>query len=356
MAAPKSQMKAVKSEMSLQSSQAEPPSRLIQLRNKGSQVIVDTKGKAVEVAELVTVKTQAAKVHAVEGITSIKDKTSATLLGSKRLVAEKTKQGLEKAQATKTAAAEQVKAFWSATGTKYQQFRSKGIKAWVVENVKTAAETASSAVQTVRTAASKQYVRAISAVSTNLKHGKDAARSRASALLAAAKTAHADTMKTSVRAVETAKVKALEVSSKAKTAAKDGHVQATAAGVAGGAATLGATGAATGLAAGSALGAAVGLVPALFTFGLSIPIGAAIGGGAGLAVGTTVGAAAGAVGGGATGYGVYAKKDDIASLKDGAMTQVSSSVDLAKAKATASGNFLKDKAAEARARLVSKKD
>merc|ERR1711862_365700 len=120
-------------------------------------------------------------------------------------------QCLKKARETKTAATEQVKALWSATGTSYQQLRSKGVKAWVIENVKTAAEAASSAVQTVRTAASKQYVRAISAVSTNLKYGKDAARSRASAFLAAAKTAYADTMKTSVKAVETAKVKALEL-------------------------------------------------------------------------------------------------------------------------------------------------
>lgn len=80
------------------------------------------------------------------------------------------------------------------------------------------------------------------------------------------------------QAVASAKAKTLEISSKAKNVAKDGHVQATAAGVCGGAAALGATGGATGLTAGAVVGAALGVVPAIFTFGLSIPLGAAIGG------------------------------------------------------------------------------
>eukprot|EP00441_Pelagodinium_beii_P040052 CAMPEP_0197626232 /NCGR_PEP_ID=MMETSP1338-20131121/5294_1 /TAXON_ID=43686 ORGANISM="Pelagodinium beii, Strain RCC1491" /NCGR_SAMPLE_ID=MMETSP1338 /ASSEMBLY_ACC=CAM_ASM_000754 /LENGTH=495 /DNA_ID=CAMNT_0043196755 /DNA_START=69 /DNA_END=1556 /DNA_ORIENTATION=+ len=348
MAAAKSQMKAVKSERSLQSSpvEAEVPSRLSQLRSKGSQALVDTKSKAVEVAELATVKAQAAKVQAVDSLTSMKDKTSATLQSTKQSVVDRTSQTVQKVQAAKTAAAEQAQTVRAATGASYEKLRSNGVKAWVTENVQTAAGMASSAFQTLRASASKQYASGITAVSNSLKSGKDAVRSRAAALLEAVKGGYADTVKASVKAVETAKVKAVEVSSKAKTAAKDGHVQATAAGVAGGAATLGATGAATGLAAGSILGSAIGIVPALFTFGLSIPIGAAIGGGAGLAVGTTVGATAGAVGGGAAGYGIYTRKDDIASLKDGAMTRILSSVDLMKGKAMAPATFFKEKTSE----------
>jgi len=340
----KSQMKAVKSERSLQSTPQAEPSRLSQLRDKGSQILVDSKAKAVEVAELATVKAQAAKVQTIESISSMKNKTTATLSSTK-----------QKAQAAKTAAAEQGQTLWSATTESYGRLRSNGIKAWVTENVKTAAGMISGTAQTLRATVSSQCSQALAAVSKSLESGKQATRSRAAALLATTKAAYADTVKASVKAVETAKVKAVKVSSQAKTAAKDGQVQATAAGVAGGAATLGATGAATGLAAGAALGAAAGLVPALFTFGLSIPIGAALGGGAGVAVGTTVGAAAGAVGGGAAGYGAYAKKDEIKELKNGAMSKVSSGVDLVKTKATASASFIKDKASETRARLAPKR-
>merc|ERR1711963_1298540 len=139
----------------------------------------------------------------------------------------------------------------------------------------------------------------------------------------------------------TAKVKAVKVSSQATTAAKDGHVQATAAGVAGGAATLGATGAATGLAAGTALGAAVGLVPALFTFGLSIPIGAAIGGGCGLVAGTTVGGTTGFMGGGAVGYGAFTRREEI---KTG--------LSAAKTKVKEGAGYVKDTGLSLRARIV----
>merc|ERR1712048_818306 len=74
----------------------------------------------------------------------------------------------------------------------------------------------------------------------------------------------------------------------------------------------GGAGGAVGLTTGAVAGGVVGLLPALFTFGLSIPVFAIVGGGAGLCVGTAVGSTTGAVGGGATGYGIYGKRSEIA--------------------------------------------
>lgn len=154
------------------------------------------------------------------------------------------------------------------------------------------------------------------------------------------------------QAVTSAKAKTVEISTKAKNVAKDGHVQATAAGVCGGAVALGATGGATGLTAGVVVGAALGVVPAIFTFGLSIPLGAVIGGGTGLAVGTTVGATAGAVSGGAASYGAYARKDEINEMRTRAVSRVSSGVDLVRGKAVASVDYVKSQATLVRARFA----
>jgi hypothetical protein len=128
-------------------------------------------------------------------------------------------------------------------------------------------------------------------------------------------------------AVSLVKGKVAMLGMEASMIAKDGKFQAASAGVVGGAALLGGGGGAAGLLTGSVLGAACGILPAVFTFGLSIPIAAAFGGTAGLAIGTAVGSAAGAVGGGATGYGLYVKKDAIKArasyIKDGATSKVS---------------------------------
>merc|ERR1719436_1939341 len=144
-----------------------------------------------------------------------------------------------------------------------------------------------------------------------------------------------------IQTATTTKAKTMEIASN-KT------VQVTAASAAGGAVTLGATG----LATGGALGAAIGLVPALFTFGLSIPIGAAIGGASGLVVGTAVGSTAGALGGGATGYGVYTKKDDIRNGAVSALTTAHDCADYVKVKAHESTGFAHATALKLKTRVV----
>merc|ERR1719410_164625 len=125
-----------------------------------------------------------------------------------------------------------------------------------------------------------------------------------------------------------AKAKIIEVVS-------DKGVQATAASAVGGGSVLGAGGAATGVAVGGAVGAAVGVVPAIFTFGLSIPFCAVLGGGCGLATGTVVGGSAGAAVGGASGYGVYTKREAISTTVHGAATSVKKMAHKAHAKFTA---------------------
>jgi len=266
------------------------------------------------------VKVAAAKVRAVESVSSVKQR-----------VMEKVSQTAQKASSLKAATVGQAIALKAATGASYGKLRNDGVRAWVSDNLKVAAGMSASAVQSVRGAANSQCSRAVTAVSDATKTCKEAVRSRMAALLATTK-----------KTMETAKVKAINASTTAKTIVKNGHVQATAVGVAGGAAAVGASG----MAAGGALGAVVGLVPALFTFGMSIPVGAALGAGAGLAAGATVGA----VSGGAAGYGVYAKKDKIKELKSGTITKVSSGVDLMKTKASESADYIKDKAASARAK------
>jgi len=99
-------------------------------------------------------------------------------------------------------------------------------------------------------------------------------------------------------------------------------VQVTTASAAGGAVVGGTGGAATGLLAGGALGAAIGVVPAIFTLGLSIPAFAVLGGGCGLAAGTAVGGTAGATVGGASGYGIYTKREAIGAKVDQTATYV----------------------------------
>eukprot|EP00930_Biecheleria_cincta_P054687 TRINITY_DN4103_c0_g1_i2.p1 TRINITY_DN4103_c0_g1~~TRINITY_DN4103_c0_g1_i2.p1 ORF type:complete len:330 (+),score=90.93 TRINITY_DN4103_c0_g1_i2:94-1083(+) len=312
-----SQMKTVKTETDLQSSME---SRLQRVLRKSSELVAKTKSRAAESVELATVKVAAVKVQAVERVSNVKQR-----------ITERVNQTIQKAHSLKAATAEQAIALKAAAGASYEKLRSDGMRAWVAENWRIAAGMTASAVRSVREAANSQCCRAVTAASDATKTCKEAVRSRMTALLANSK-----------KTLETAKVKAINASTTAKTIAKNGHVQATAVGVAGGAAAVGASG----MAAGGALGAVVGLVPALFTFGMSIPVGAALGAGAGLAAGATVGA----VSGGAAGYGVYAKKDKIVELKSGTITKVSSGMELVKLKAAESADYVKDKAASARAK------
>jgi len=206
----------------------------------------------------------------------------------------------------------------------YKEFRTTGIKDFTQKYVGLLSHHSQTAVLSLKQLAIKQAQQARASTLALVGSVQDAAKARVVAVQTRVVQTYAKCHSKALDVVTTAKAKGVEISDKAKQAAKDGHVQATCAGVAGGAAALGATGGATGLAAGSAVGAALGLVPAIFTFGLSIPVGAAIGGGTGLAVGTTVGMTAGAVSGGAAGYGAYARKDDIQEMRTRAISRVSS--------------------------------
>merc|ERR1711963_1202601 len=106
----------------------------------------------------------------------------------------------------------------------------------------------------------------------------------------------------------------VEAKARTKEMVSDRTFQVTAASATGGALACGMGGAAMGVVGGGFVGAAVGLVPALFTFGLSIPVFFVVGGGMGATVGATAGGTVGSVGGGATGYGVYTRRDKIVSL------------------------------------------
>lgn len=271
-------MKAAFMKVEKAEADAQQSSRLQRLLRKGKDLLGKTKAKVVEVAELAAVKVDAVKVKTIDSLTSVKAACLATVTGAKRRVVEKATETVQNGKALKAAA-----------GASYEKLREDGMISW-----------ASDVITTCRRAAQSQMA----------------------VLFSGAKRASAKSLES------------------AKAAAKNRHVQATAAGVASGAVT----GGASGIAAGGALGAVVGLVPALFTFGLSIPIGAALGASAGLAAGAT----AGAVGGGAAGYGVYAKRDEIRNFKNGTVTKVSSGVDSMKVKASESAEYIKGKASSAR--------
>lgn len=150
-----------------------------------------------------------------------------------------------------------------------------------------------------------------------------------------------------VAVVDTASGKAAEAAkaTKVKTIeiASDRRAQVTAASAAGGAAVVGSGGAAVGFASGGAIGAAVGVVPAFFTFGLSIPVFAAIGSGCGLAAGAVVGGTTGLLGGGATGYGVYTKRDAIGSSVATTLSKVESAAKSVKETASNSADYVRNR-------------
>ena len=66
-----SQMKTVKTETDLQSSME---SRLQRVLRKSSELVAKTRSRAAEVVELGTVKVAAAKVRAVESVSSVKQR------------------------------------------------------------------------------------------------------------------------------------------------------------------------------------------------------------------------------------------------------------------------------------------
>jgi len=122
----------------------------------------------------------------------------------------------------------------------------------------------------------------------------------------------------------------MEAADYARNVASDPKAQAVGASAAGGAVVVGALGGAAGTVGGGVVGAAVGLPTALFTFGLSIPVCSVICGTLGGAGGTAVGSTVGLVGGGATGYGVYSKKDEIRSGAAVTLSQIQGSADYVK--------------------------
>jgi len=138
--------------------------------------------------------------------------------------------------------------------------------------------------------------------------------------------------------------KASELAVGAGKVAKDGSFQASAASAAGGAVALGAGGGVAGLTAGTITGSAIGLLAAPFTLGMSIPLGAAVGGTGGLVTGVMAGSTVGALGGGAAGYGVYTKRDTIASTASQTVAKVGDSAEYVKGKAVASTDYLKGRA------------
>ncbi|OLQ07851.1 hypothetical protein AK812_SmicGene8689 [Symbiodinium microadriaticum] len=355
----KSQMKAVKSERTDlnvakatdEADEGPSPTRLRALRDEGAKVIADVRAKAVEVAELATVKAQTAKVRAVESVDSLKAKAGQMRQSVVASASEAKEAGVRRAEMAK-----------EAVGASYTSLRTNGVRSWVSENVQTAKGLAAAAVQTSRSAAMRQVQWSVDTTKAMTQSVKTGIQTRLLNTKTAVLDSYAKGKSKAAKAVDTAKTKAVEAKDKAKEVVHDKHVQATAAGVVGGAATLGVSGGATGLAAGTVVGGAIGIIPALFTFGLSIPLGAAIGGGAGLAVGAAAGATAGAVSGGAAGYGAYANRGQINEFRQSTMTKacefrqdtvhkVSNSVDAVKGKAVASAQFLKDKATEARMRL-----
>merc|ERR1712151_1374498 len=104
---------------------------------------------------------------------------------------------------------------------------------------------------------------------------------------------------------------------------------------------------------GTVLGAIAGMPAALFTFGLSIPVTAAIGGTCGLVTGAAAGGTVGAVGSGAVGYGAYLKRDEIAAALSSGRQQICNAAAYTQERAGATAEFVRERAAAARARLTS---
>ncbi|CAK9052945.1 Uncharacterized protein SCF082_LOCUS28920, partial [Durusdinium trenchii] len=308
--------------------------RASSLKSEGMELIMATKARAVKIVEQTTVK-----------IASVQSRlTETAMLRGERL--------LTSAKSLKATAAQSLSDVKTATRSSYSQLRQVGLRSWVGDHLQLVRGYMAAGISNWQEKAMKSYQASKARSLAFLASTRKALLDRVQQAKDATKLQMAAKRSQALKTVEHAKAKAVEAKDKAAAFARDDHVRATALGVAGGMTTLGTTGAATGLCAGTAVGAALGVVPALFTFGLSIPLGAALGGGAGLFMGTAVGATAGAVSGGAAGYGAYAKRGEIQELRSKTISRISSGVDVVKGKATASAEFLKDKASAARARMV----
>jgi len=343
----------VKTEQSLSSAvKAEIPSRLSALKSKSMKLIMATKARAVDILDLATVKVQALKVKGLESVASVKSRVMETVQQVKANAVARVEMLLTSAKSLKANAAKRLTYAKQAAGSSYSKLRKDGLRSWSRENAQLFRQYVVFGISSLDNSARSSYRNAKATGVAFIASTRKAIRDRAQQTAQGVKARVAAGRSRALKTVDQAKAKANEAKDKASAFAKDGHVRATALGVAGGMTTLGSTGAATGLCAGTAVGAAVGVVPALFTFGLSIPVGAVLGGGAGLFMGTAVGATAGAVSGGAAGYGAYAKRGEIQELRSKTVSRISSGVDVGKA--TASAEFIKDKASAARARMVGK--
>jgi len=146
--------------------------------------------------------------------------------------------------------------------------------------------------------------------------------------------------------------KTRKVMDTAHQASSDPSIRAATVGASAGAAACGTAGGTVGLASGAVMGAVVGLGPALFTFGASVPIGAMLGGGTGLMAGASLGSMVGFIGGGATGYGVYSRGDQIKEIASKTKCKVNDGAEFMKDKASASKDWIGEKASSVRVRFV----
>jgi len=178
-----------------------------------------------------------------------------------------------------------------------------------------------------------------------------------------AEATYTSTKTPALEKAELAKAKAIELKSKAVTAAKDPAVQVTVVTAAGGATVGGISSAIGGAVLGGAVGIAAGIVPAIFTFGLSIPAGCIVGAGCGSVIGGAAGSTAGALGAGAAGYGTYTKRKEIVaftkkvkaraiSAAGAAKAKGKKSLDDAKAQAASLGKYVEEKRAEGHKKVV----
>ena len=320
-----------------------------------SEVVQALRSRAALGAQTAKAKVLTIRDGAVASVNSVTTSVGETLSNAKQMAEAKVQEARQAVAAGQALVQGQLQQAQAAVTASYRQLRADGVRTWAAETTGALKKRALVAGQCIQQGAASRY-EAVRSSSRALAESMLAA-SKARVMLVQSRQAAARSklQGDAVLLASSAKSKVAETYGKVQAAAKDGHVQATAAGVAGGAATLGATGGATGLAAGAAVGAALGVVPALFTFGLSIPIGAAIGGGTGCAVGATVGVASGAVRGGAAGYGANAKRSEIQQISQSAMTRVSSGVELVKGKAVASVGYVKDKTSAMRASLTKAK-
>mmetsp|Transcript_37062 Transcript_37062/g.69105 ORF Transcript_37062/g.69105 Transcript_37062/m.69105 type:complete len:315 (-) Transcript_37062:324-1268(-) len=309
-----------------------------------SEMMATLRSRGEDLVGFAQESVSSARTKALNSVNSMTTATAETLIVAKKRAEMKMQEALDTFFASKAFVTVRVQEGTAAMTAGYRHLRSGGVRSYAARGLTSLQERALS-----------RYLAARKSIQSVVDATYKTAAAHALAVRSRLAAAGMQAQHRAETAGIAAKAKAVEAYSKVKTVAKDGHVQATTAGVLSGASALGAAGGATGLAAGSAVGAVLGVVPALFTFGLSIPVGAVIGGGTGCAVGATVGAATGAMSGGAAGYGAYARRSEIHQMSKSAVTRVSSGVDLVRSRAVASVDFVKDKASAVRANFAKAK-